>query len=692
LQEVKVAETGSFSVEIILEQLLVIACIALIALFSAVKKYRAENKYLYEKYRQLKFGSPKEPQGSVFSEAETPLQYLQRQVHGSHVRLRNLDEEGAEERTLWVMRKFYLQAEVQALSKESEGSERYWSVLYKELQHLLLKLRSANPADQDAVYWRGQIAVLRDRLASMRQVKKDKHLAEERLLRAKDTIEQLEKLVDVAGVSHSTVQQLRAMNGQLSLHREDPPAEVELENQSSKTVVALSGRMSRQCELIAELKSKLGEFAQNTDSDGRGLYQLEMQGLLLQVDGLESGLEGSGQHVETLQRTISALRQQRDPERPPLTLVKGGGSSDVRIFEHQQGGDKESLYEVAGEEISKLTGIIERQKKNLNRFSDELSVLRLEVLSKSASGTVDDETLRRVGNLEQLLRESEGCVVILEGELDRLQAQLALLDEGVNNGSLESEDSASLVEGLHHELESLGNLLQNTMAAYADQAYLTQFAMQAVDSGSISELGKCLLDTLASLKLTAALCLYGTEGKVELLGGRSHSTAATLLLRRLDPLSKQRFHEAEGLQGITFANLVCVFPSSEIDASRAQELKDFVATLLSLATVFIEKVDSSCVIERQAKSMNHLLQSAHKTIMNLDVQYSYQVTEANRNVDRLLKELRLAVDAMGLRKDDLMIFHTMMADCQERMALLFASGISVDETMEQLLRSLEQQR
>ena len=707
---------------------LAVICIVLAVM---LHKFSCRNRKLRKHLLRLKAASPSE------LDDERVLSYLSRQLEATagrvHTSLMSEPNEStaadaSAEISEWVLRKQYLQAEREALMA-GEDAGNYWQTLATALQELLEKLRVATPAAEELAQWKNKVNILRERLSRLRDYERRCVEAEQALT---ETRSELAKLENQAAQSAVDIATARVVGGE----------EVPLFARSGQHADFISDKVNDQRRTIFDLRESLRQYqlqlevmSQNSAAGEqdksirdklaameRELAEAECSSSLLkvEVDGLKKALkEAEGQ-------VLKAEYGRVDSSQPEFWQRAGRHGKDVDddnvVFVHEEAASTTEIGDVALEyaraayaraeqEVKNLMEVSQRQRGLILELENELHLLREQLKNDDGQDPRGrEEKQQALTRMEQMYRESEMCVAVLESEVEDLQQRLGQMSQDLAEDkvafieALQAPDEVTApaapppaapsqeLESLKAELDQLNALQQETMAAYNDQSTIAQFAALCWQCRDLGELSRELMATINAMGLTAAIQMRSELGKVDScdigkITSQDKANLASIKYSGGDHITPVK-------DGFVVAsdNVSLLVKKPDATGSELKRLQQTLISLLSLTSSAMEKIEHGTIRDKQQKSLDKLVGGIDRAMANISVQYKYQTDEANRIVNRLLKEFHQSLGSMALSEVQKSVFKGMMDDCQQRMALLFATGLSLDESMEKLLVAIKQRK
>ncbi|WP_041521704.1 hypothetical protein [Gilvimarinus agarilyticus] len=316
-------------------------------------------------------------------------------------------------------------------------------------------------------------------------------------------------------------------------------------------------------------------------------------------------------------------------------------------------------------ELDKLT-VIDSLRSNNHRQRNTIASLHRELSELQHSLEHDEHDKKgQTEALERMLHECEGCIATLESEVAYLQGLLEQAPE-----SSDTPSSAAPV------------LPDNTLAET-----LLAFALAVPDKHNPDEVIALLADTLVQLNLPyLAVVSFAQETA---FGGSANLDNTTQRQRLLDiaEVSVQE-HNAEGL----FFSRPCLqvfVPEVALADIDFQELICLLDVMHSLIVLQLAQQGTREQLQAHHQQVLTLEQKIRAGITNIDIQYAYQTEEVKRISASLLTELDELL--LGLDTNDEMreVFSNVLAEAQQRFALLHEAGSVIDNEFTRLSNALE---
>lgn len=692
-----------------------------------LRRFSRENRKLRKKLLSREAGS----QGKSGSGM---LDYLGRQVDLTRQRLSasiSPETVASEDTDInpWELRRYCLSAERDALQYQ-ESSPPYWQALETSLTRYVERFHSPIPATQEVVSLKNKVNILRERIVKLRDFERRCVESEAALASANASVADLK--LGRGDARHYPLTQLEKASASLE--------------RKSQTADYVAEKMVEQRQTVLDLREKLRRYQLQLETYAQKAVDPDLKKKLTgRIESLEMELSRSDLSAGSLRNEIATLKKalkassdnrqstetplgtaEENPRSGMLTRNQSGDSRDshdvVYVYEERtevvESAERNEValehakaaYARAEKEVKNLMEVGQRQRRLILELEKELIRLREQI--ENADGSDDgtlEEKKQALARLEQLYRESEMCVSVLESEVEDLHQRLEDLSEDMvkdkaafidalnhagdsDNLPLESESEGSQeIERLQRELDNLSASLSNAITAQQNQAAIIRFANLSLRARNHSELAKELLAAAKQMGLVAAVQVRSELGKVIAADVGKISRQDKSYLESIKYSGGQTITPVKG--GVVLVdNRISLFAKESADRGLFTRLRETLISMVTVASLVAEKIEHSIVRDRQKKSQDKMLSSVDKGLANVCVQYKYQTDEANKIVNRLLKELRSSLSGMTLTDIQQSVFDEMLKDCQERMALLCATCLSLDESMRSLRDNLKQCR
>ncbi|WP_062058098.1 hypothetical protein [Cellvibrio sp. OA-2007] len=434
------------------------------------------------------------------------------------------------------------------------------------------------------------------------------------------------------------------------------------------------------------LRALLHEI-KNTPSSLNNAQQKRIES---QVNLLEIELLKSDRHVSDLKQQLKEAK---------LQITNYG----LMRRDNAPTGDINSLYDnlmqkIAPEnqddpdtiiaEIKHLQESNKLQHNTVNKIENEISIIKDSINSED-SDTVNQEKEKEIQRLERLVKECQGCIVILEEEVDslysRLQEQASQLNQTPATETLPDTEAAQSTN--FEEAEMLVQELQKTAMNYQHVYAINMILLDFLQCQDFDKLTQLLQDFIDRFNLTAGFYIDCSAGKTEYAPEHLVNTQERHQL--INPDTQEPLVHLDN--GILFnytniralRNNTTQEPAVEmldtnfqmVIAAANERLND-----LTHYSHISEKEQDEPAINIQIKEM----------LNNLNIRYAFQIDENRKTFDHFISELRRAYGLLELKGPGAVVLDNAVNEFEMRMSLLLESGEAIDKEISLLVEKAEQ--
>ncbi len=343
-------------------------------------------------------------------------------------------------------------------------------------------------------------------------------------------------------------------------------------------------------------------------------------------------------------------------------------------------------------EIKHLQASNKLQHNTVNSLENEISIIKGS-LSSENSDAVNQEKEKEIQRLERLVKECQGCIVILEQEVDslysRLQEQASQLNQAPVIDAPLNDDLLSTEEGHSsnfEEAEMLVQELQKTAMNYQHVYAINMVLLDFLQCQDFEKLTQLLQDFINRFNLAAGFYIDCSAGKTEYAPEHLVNTQDRHQLTTPDT-EDQLVHLEHGIL-FNYTNIRALRNNTAQDsdtemldtnfqmviAAANERLNDLIHYLQ-----ISEKEQNSVVINAQIKEM----------LNNLNIRYAFQIDENRKTFEHFLNELRRAYGLLELKGPGAVVLDNAVNEFEMRMSLLLESGEAIDKEISLLVEKTE---
>ncbi len=611
-----------------------------------------------------------------------------------------------------ALRYLFCEAEERAYRKEKASGDP-WVLMEKQLYDIarwVVDREDSKPARQR----NNQVKLLQQRVEKLKGFEKQARDLQRKLALNRLKREELEQLQEENRV---TIEKLQKINQALSLSQ-DTDAET-LRNQirdimdaDARPLVAPPERRLTNIEHFSTDNQRLHSELAREFRAYSAEYPDSRSGHLEQtVKRLEAELFRSEQHVQELKRQRggadpSAPEQavQRGSTRPEtespaipsqradsmeqieetLRVIHTNMADSSQALAAASGGNSQSPYSLA--EIQQLRHNNTRQRNLIVDLEGELRHLR-DTIPHTEDDAERMKQTEQLSKLERLIRESEHCIIALESEVDLLYTQLHEREQQREIASEPSEEEVSLQQ-LQSELNAMATRLENVLLTSERDSILSQFAQASVRVQSVEELARCVISALKRAHLVAGFYLQSELGHAEYYPSKQFDERERAMIRRTTISSNVAYLN----EGIMFASghMHLLLKDPHADEQELAHTEQLIQALMDITRARIDSLEVEQASQHQSRYLQEWSDSAHNTLINMEIRYAYQAEETQRLVDTLVEQMHKACSVMDVSDATRAVIDNALSECQHRVRNLFTQDQSVDEGCNWLMSHLDQ--
>ncbi|GGY69547.1 hypothetical protein GCM10011613_12360 [Cellvibrio zantedeschiae] len=341
-------------------------------------------------------------------------------------------------------------------------------------------------------------------------------------------------------------------------------------------------------------------------------------------------------------------------------------------------------------EIKQLRDNNKAQRDIITNLEHEISLFKLSIEA------TEDEDLRNskqqeVSRLERMVKECEGCIEILESEVDHLYSQLQERGVPLANDVSQEESSDELTEDmdivkLGMELEEMAKEMEKMAFQYRQTHSVNQSIYDILKSTSVQEMSGLIIQFLKEFNSPAGFFIKSSAGDYEHLPDHIFNEQMKDLVKSFafkDPV----FYVNEGT--LFSSEKICLMLLPVTDKSKP--LSE--STLLGLVKVVdahIHHLESEAGVTLQSEGMASWIESTKNQLADLDIQYAYQVEENRKTFNNFIAEIRQAYHLLDLKGSGLILLDNAINEYEQRMYLLLSSGDIIDREISTLINHIDE--
>lgn len=381
-------------------------------------------------------------------------------------------------------------------------------------------------------------------------------------------------------------------------------------------------------------------------------------------DQMKLSYKQSGPHTNNnIQRSITTLEYEVE-------------NSDRYITNIKNNADQENIK--LGE-INKLKESNRIQRSTISSLESEIAALRDSIDVNSTQEIKDSKELE-ISRLERVVQEYEGCVIILEGQIDDLYSRL---EEQSRQQILSTENTTgSSVDfnNLNTELENVSKRMNIIANDYRQAVALNRSIYNFCQCKTIKEIASNIVKLLKELDISAGFNIQSIAGKADYFPSLLFNDN----LKKLVKNSNQKEHIGH-LNGHNFfvaprIKLIIFLPEEAADS-----INSTISGLTCIASENIQRLENNYLQKKNDSNIDGWISLAKNKIANIDIQFSYQSEESRKIFNEFISNLKKSYSLLDLKGEGAVILDNAINEYDSRMQLLLSGGEIIDREITKLV-------
>jgi len=314
-----------------------------------------------------------------------------------------------------------------------------------------------------------------------------------------------------------------------------------------------------------------------------------------------------------------------------------------------------------------------------------------------------------VPRLEQMLKESETCICMLEDELSvviselnnksLLVAQLEKSLASTNNQALdeapdnEARNAAQVnideIKQLKAQLDDAMSMTMTMMTANGDQSNIISFARSSIACVSLDSLADAVLQVVTG---------YGLDGSIQLRSRNaiiSKSTSEHVSERNMilldDDLGGERYEQKGKRLSIRFDNMSLVLHGMpEKDSDTSSRYKDSLAVVMELANDHMDSLEDEKALQQQEAVLKKVIGTTQKTIQKVDQKLKFQAKQSKLIINSMTDVLGNPTFVKEMNESFQPVYKGIITETRERFDKLHADSDLVDQSFAKIIAQLSE--
>ena len=348
-------------------------------------------------------------------------------------------------------------------------------------------------------------------------------------------------------------------------------------------------------------------------------------------------------------------------------------------------------------EVEHLRENTTKQRQMIFQLESQVVSLKKELDQKELDEEYRQEKEMELGKLERLLKETEGCVDVLESEVSFLQGKLEEMvkEEPLTQGLSESMNSLQAQDeiiNLSTKLEKARMLLSRAAVIRERFRGVIDLSRRKFENSLLELVATRVLDTIEPLSVDVHLRIATRFGQVDVAncGGIRKDQLELLTLG----LGSRTDGILTGQDGFVVAfSSIGVFARGDPSRNTSiGKLEESLAFILLMSNAIIASIEDRQTENVRQVALQRLVEGVKKNLANISIQSRYQREEAKRILANFVVELNTSLNTLNITENQSRFFGEMIDEVKERMDILFATEVVVDDSFRGLIDKLERGR
>ncbi|MGI1677923.1 MAG: hypothetical protein K6L75_04275 [Cellvibrionaceae bacterium] len=495
-----------------------------------------------------------------------------------------------------------------------------------------------------------------------------------------------------------------------SANSENELTEKDLTAKKIKSVNEAESSSDKAKQDIEDYENKIAELKDTIETLKTSLLQCNINesananASLSSIDELGKSIESSSETADNVKQSIKTLKNELEIYKNRVFELEKNSSEDNTIngkrkskytivsksINNTENSDnsleKDTLdkFEALQKEVSNLRTATNEQRDIIFNLENQVKQLKTELNEGDLQNSDREEKEVQLQSLERKLSETEGCIDILESEIEYLNEKLSeiekhplqeiLHDEPVKqNTSTASPDGKPAITIKEH----IQNIVKTTESA-AIEAALELIATE-------------ILDAIEPLDIDVFLTIKSTLGEIEVTAKDNWTSAEKSSVESRLNQNKFFSEQKDNVLKISSYHVgILATPSSNEDSQRPiSDYEEPLSIMILVANAVIDSFEH----RKNASSSNQVFKKAVDAVrtdsQKISIQQNYQSEEAKKVLDNFLTDLNNSLNTMNITENQSAFFDSMIKEVKDRMDLLHSTRGSVEADFTTMINKLE---
>lgn len=403
------------------------------------------------------------------------------------------------------------------------------------------------------------------------------------------------------------------------------------------------------------------------------------------IASLNAELDKYKQIIEDLENQLKNQSGETSSTKSKYTIVSktasGKSSADGTSLES----DMSDEFQALQMEVENLRNSTNTQRDIIANLEKQIQHLKKELFENSGNTESFEEKEVQLQTLEKKLTETEGCIDVLESEIEFLNEKLLALEKNPVK-VVESEKT----DEVEHEKDTLPESLPPISIKNTIDKIVRTTESAGIDS-ALENIVTELLDAIDQFDIDLYLAVQSLLGDLDVSATENWTENEKSQLK--ENLGNKRFYralEGDRLLVSSFHVGIMAIPSKTTDTARPlQDYEEALSILVLVANSVIDAFEKRKKYSEGNQVFKQAVEKAREDSEKIVVQQDYQTSESQKILNNFLSDLNNSLNTMNITENQSAFFEEMIQEVKSRMELLHSSQSSVDKSFTLLINKLE---
>lgn len=353
--------------------------------------------------------------------------------------------------------------------------------------------------------------------------------------------------------------------------------------------------------------------------------------------------------------------------------------------------DAQDLGIRSKQSIDSLQKTILNQRKSILSMENAISSLESE---KNDSSSKFSDKHRELDQLKKTLIESEGCIKILESEVENLYSHLRQLQEQRINlkDNFKAKSDLEVFESIEQNRDQiqLESSVEHLTKGSLNADFLTKFMTSAVESKSQEDLLTVLQHNIRELGFESMIRLLVRDNKIDISSMGKTAKEFKLLLERIEFSPAEEIQISNKYTTVHCRNIRAILAPIGSKKKLTEPERLYLKTLFNFTSILSDKVAAQQDTSARLDSYEYFNEKLQSIDVHIQSQDRYQKTETEAIIQSIMDQSEMLIGEKATA-GQVLVLKAMESEINQRLDLLEANRKIVRKqfsTMMAKLRSI----